>query len=224
MQAGADPAAVFGLGHQREQPARDSQMNGTVINGASQTEITLLLRAWWGGDDQALAKLTTLVYEHLDRLARHYMAREKPGHILQDTALINETFLRLVKLRRIEWKDRAHFYVVCAQMMQRILTDYARFELYQKRGGEAEHVPFEESRFIKREASTDLVALEDALRALAATDERKALVVQLRFFAGLSVEETAKALRVSERTVNGDWKFAKLWLLRELDKGNGCGR
>jgi len=198
-------------------------MTGAIINGASQSEITLLLRAWGDGDDQALGKLTALVYEHLDRLARHYMAGEKPGHILQDTALINETFLRLVKLRRMEWKDRTHFYVVCAHMMQRILTDYARFELYQKRGGEAERVPFEESRFMKREERTDLVALEDALSALAATDQRKAHVVQLRFFAGLSVEETAKALRVSERTVNDDWKFAKLWLLRELDKGNDRG-
>jgi RNA polymerase sigma-70 factor (ECF subfamily) len=191
---------------------------------SSVSGITLLLRAWREGDDQALEKLTSLVYEDLDRLAHFYMAHERTGHILQDTALIDETFLRLAKLRVIEWKDRKHFYVVCAQLMQRILTDYARSELYQKRGGNADHVPLDECGLPAQERRTDLVALEEALNHLATIDERKAKVVQLRFFAGLSVEETAEVLDVSKRTVNEDWKFAKSWLLRELDRGDGYGK
>ena len=152
------------------------------------------------------------------------MLRERTGHILQDTALINETYLRLVKLREVGWKDTTHFYVVCARLMQRILTEYARSELSQKRGGEAEWVPFDERLFMSQDQGTDLVALEDALNDLAAVDQRKAEVVQLRFFVGLSVEETAKVLKVSQRTVNEDWKFAKLWLLRKLGNGNNHGK
>lgn len=194
------------------------------MDGSSASGITILLQAWGDGDDQALEKLTSLVYEGLDRLAHFYMARERTGHILQDTALINETYLRLSKLREIDWKDRKHFYVVCARLMQRILTEYARSELCRKRGGEAERVPFDERLFMAQDRRTDLVALEDALNDLAKVDERKTKVVQLRFFAGLSVEETAEVLEVSQRTVNEDWKFAKSWLLRELDRGNGNGK
>ncbi len=194
------------------------------MDGSSASGITVLLRAWGDGDDQALEKLTALVYENLDRLAHFYMARERTGHILQDTALINETYLRLANLREIDWKDRKHFYVVCARLMQRILTEYARSELCQKRGGEAERMPFDERLFVAEDQHTDLVALEDALSDLLAVDKRKGEVVQLRFFVGLSVEETAEVLKVSQRTVNEDWKFAKLWLLRELNKGNNHGR
>lgn len=191
---------------------------------SSAFEITSLLRAWSDGDDHALENLTFLVYEDLNRLARFYMAQERTGHILQDTALLDETYVRLTKLREIDWKDRKHFYVVCAQLMQRILTDYARSELYEKRGGKADHVPYDEHLLLIQDRRTDLVALEDALNQLAATDERKAKVVQLRFFAGLSVAETAEVLAVSKRTVNDDWKFAKAWLLRELDKRSGNGK
>lgn len=194
------------------------------MDGPSATGITALLRAWGEGDDQALEELTFCVYEHLDHLAHYYMLRERTGHILQDTALINETYLRLVKLREVGWKDTTHFYVVCARLMQRILTEYARSELSQKRGGEAEWVPFDERLFMSQDQGTDLVALEDALNDLAAVDQRKAEVVQLRFFVGLSVEETAKVLKVSQRTVNEDWKFAKLWLLRKLGNGNNHGK
>ncbi len=198
------------------------------MDGPSAVGITALLRAWGEGDDQALEKLTPLVYEHLDHLAHYYMARERVGHVLQDTALINETYLRLVKLREVDWKDRAHFYVVCARLMQRILMQYARSELSRKRGGEAECVPFDERLFMNPGtdlgALEDVLALEDALNDLFAVDRRKAEVVQLRFFVGLSVEETAEVLGVSQRTVNEDWKFAKLWLLRRLDKENNHGK
>jgi RNA polymerase sigma-70 factor (ECF subfamily) len=190
------------------------------MDGSSASGITVLLRAWGEGDDHALERLTFLVYENLDRLAHFYMARERTGHLLQDTALINETYLRLANLREIDWKDRKHFYVVCARLMQRILTEYARSELCRKRGGHAERIPFDERLFLAQDRRTDLVALADALDDLAKADERKAKVVQLRFFAGLSVEETADVLEVSQRTVNEDWKFAKSWLLRELDGGS----
>jgi RNA polymerase sigma-70 factor, ECF subfamily len=194
------------------------------MDGSSASGITVLLRAWGDGDDHALERLTFLVYENLDRLAHFYMARERSGHILQDTALINETYLRLANLREIDWKDRKHFYVVCARLMQRILTEYARSGLCRKRGGDAERIPFDERLFLVQGRRTDLVGLGDALDDLARVDERKARVVELRFFAGLSVDETAEVLEVSERTVNEDWKFAKSWLLRELDRSNGNGK
>jgi RNA polymerase sigma-70 factor, ECF subfamily len=180
--------------------------------------ITSLLHAWRDGDDEALNRLTPLVYDHLDRLAHFYMVREQTGHILQDTALISETYLRLAKLREIEWKSTTHFYVVCAQLMQRILTDYARSELYQKRRGREGMVPFDEQEFLAEQLGADLVALEDALKDLRAVDGRKAQVVQLRFFVGLSTKEIAEVLAISERTVDNDWKFAKLWLFHQLSR------
>jgi RNA polymerase sigma factor (TIGR02999 family) len=184
--------------------------------------ITTLLRAWSKGDNQALDQLTSIVYGELYRLAQYHMAQEKPDHILQNTALISEIYLRLVHLREVDWQDRSHFFGVCSQLMRRTLTDYARSRLYLKRGGEAQWVSLDENMAVPG-SRNDLVALDDALNALAAIDERKSQVVQLRFFGGFSVKETAEALKVSERTVKGEWRFAKLWLLRELRKGKSNG-
>lgn len=179
-------------------------------------EITGLLLAWSGGDEHALEKLTPLVFEELHRTARRYMAREKPDHTLQATALINEVYLRLVDLRDVKWNDRAHFFALCASMMRRILIDFARSRKYQKRGGEARRISFDDALFVAPEPAEDLVELDGALTGLAAVDKRKSQVVELRFFGGLSVEETAAVLKVSEETVKRDWRIAKLWLLREL--------
>lgn len=182
-------------------------------------DVTQLLRAWSGGDQQALDKLTPLVYEELHRRARHYVAQERPGHTIQTTALINEVYLRLVDFRGVTWQDRAHFLAVCARMMRRILTDFARTRHYQKRGGDAQQVTFDEQLFVSGEPSADLAALDDALNGLAGVDQRKSQVVELRFFGGLSVQETAEVLKVSEETVKRDWRLAKLWLLREMSGG-----
>ncbi|HKM48917.1 MAG TPA: sigma-70 family RNA polymerase sigma factor [Terriglobales bacterium] len=182
-------------------------------------EVTQLLRAWSGGDQQALERLTPLVYEELHRRARHYVSRERPGHTIQTTALINEVYLRLVDFRGVTWQDRAHFLAVCARMMRRILTDFARSRHYQKRGGEAQQVTFDERLYVSGKPSADLGALDDALTGLAGVDQRKSRVVELRFFGGLSVEETAEVLKVSEETVKRDWRLAKLWLLREMSGG-----
>jgi RNA polymerase sigma factor (TIGR02999 family) len=179
-------------------------------------EITQLLRAWSEGDSQALEKLTPLVYEELHRSARRYMGRERPDHTLQTTALINEVYMRLVDLAEVTWQDRAHFFAVCARLMRRILTDFARSRHYLKRGGNAPRISFDEFLFVPPEPTADLVALDGALNALGEVDERKSQVVELRFFGGLSVEETAEVLKVSTETVKRDWKLAKLWLLREL--------
>jgi RNA polymerase sigma-70 factor (ECF subfamily) len=192
------------------------------MNAPSGAEITLLLRAWSKGEDEALEQLTPLVYRELYRMAQRQMAREKPGHVLQNTALVNEFYLRFVKLRGVEWQDRAHFFALSARLMRRTLTDLARSRLYQKRGGTIQHVPLDEALVASPQSEVDLVALDKALENLAAVDERKSRVVELRFFGGLSVEETAEALRVSEDTVKRDWKFAKHWLLCELT-GNAHG-
>jgi len=188
------------------------------MNSSSGSGITLLLRAWGKGDKRALKELTPLIYEGLYRSAQRFMARERQGHILQSTALINETYLQLARMGEIDWQDRGHFFKVCAQLMRRILTDYARSRLCLKAGGNAWQVPFDEDLAVHLDPGVDLVALDDALDGLAAVDERKSQVIQLRFFAGLSVEETAEALQVSERTVKRDWTLAKLWLLRELGR------
>ncbi|HEY6252236.1 MAG TPA: sigma-70 family RNA polymerase sigma factor [Candidatus Angelobacter sp.] len=179
-------------------------------------EITGLLLAWSGGDPQALEKLTPLVYEELHRTARRYMAREQRGHTLQATALINEVYVRLVDLRDVKWQDRAHFFALCASMMRRILIDFARSRNYQKRGGTARRVTFDEALFGSHEPAADILALDEALTGLAGVDQRKSRVVELRFFGGLSVEETAAVLKVSDETVKRDWRMAKLWLLREM--------
>jgi RNA polymerase sigma-70 factor (ECF subfamily) len=183
----------------------------------SSHEVTQLLRAWSNGDAQALEKLTPLVYEELHRMARRHMARERSRHTVQTTVLINELYLRLVGRRRTTWQDRAHFFAVCARMMRHILTDFARSRRYLKRAGAAHTLPFDESLFASSEPPADIVALDDALGSLADVDDRKSRVVELRFFGGLSVKETAEVLKVSEETVKRDWRLAKLWLLRELN-------
>ena len=182
-------------------------------------EVTGLLQAWSAGDEQALQKLMPLVYRELHRSARRYMAGERSGHTLQTTALINEVYLRLVDVRQMSWHNRAHFLAICAQLMRRILIDFARARRYEKRGGGEPHLAFEEGMFVSAQPRADLVALDEALKALTAVDQRKSRVVELRFFGGLSVKETAVVLQVSSDTVMRDWKMAKVWLLRELGKG-----
>ena len=183
-------------------------------------EVTQLLKAWTRGDEQALEKLTPLVYEQLHRVAQRCMAGERSGHTLQTTALVNEVYLQLVDCGQINWQDRAHFFAVSAQLMRRILIDFARSRGYQKRGGGMPHLSLDEAPSVCNEPDTNLVALDDALKAFAAIDERKSKVVELRFFGGLSIEETAEVLRVSVETVVRDWRLAKVWLLRELSEGN----
>jgi RNA polymerase sigma factor (TIGR02999 family) len=188
------------------------------MSGLSTHEVTALLQAWSAGDKAALEKLAPVVYEELQRRAHRYMAQEQTGHTLQTTALVNEIYLRLVRVSEVNWQNRAHFFAVCARMMRRILTDFARSRRYLKRGGNAARVPFDEALFAGREAPADIVALDDALKALAGFDERKSRVVEMRFFGGLSVEETAEVLQVSVETVHRDWRLAKTWLLRELSR------
>jgi RNA polymerase sigma factor (TIGR02999 family) len=191
----------------------------------SSVSITTLLRAWRNGDDQALDRLTSIVYAELYRLARYHMSRQKPGHILQSTALISEIYLQLGKVRETNWQDRSHFFGVCSHLMRCTLTGYARSRLYLKRGGEAEQVPFDENLGVPTyDPGAELIALDDALHGLAAFDERKSQIVQLRFFGGFSVEETAEALKIPKRTVEREWTSAKLWLLRELDRGKKSGK
>jgi RNA polymerase sigma factor (TIGR02999 family) len=185
-------------------------------------EVTHLLKAWTAGDEQALEKLTPLVYQQLNRVAQRCMAGERPGHTLQATAPVNEVYLRLDDCEQINWQDRAHFFAVSAQLMRRILIDFARTRGCQKRGGGVRHMSLDEAPSVCREPDTNLIALDDALKALATVDTRKSKVVELRFFGGLSVEETAEVLRVSPDTIVRDWKLAKVWLLRELGEGN-CG-
>jgi RNA polymerase sigma factor (TIGR02999 family) len=182
-------------------------------------EITRLLVAWNKGDVKALEQLTPLVHTELHRLAKRHMAGERPGHVLQTTALVNEAYLRLIDWRSVEWRDRAHFFGLAAQIMRRILVDFARARRREKRGGEAVRVSLSEAADIGCEQSADLVALDDALQALEKLDARQARVVELRFFAGLSYEETAEALNVSVGTARRDWSFAQSWLFRELSKG-----
>jgi len=183
-------------------------------------DVTQLLKAWTTGDEHALEKLTPLVYRQLHRIAQRYMAGERSGHTLQTTALVNEVYLRLVDCGQVNWQDRAHFFAVSAQLMRRILIDFARSRGYQKRGGGAPRISLDEAPSICNEPDMDLVALDDALKALCTVDERKSKVVELKFFGGLSVEETAEVLRVSVETVVRDWRLAKVWLHRELSEGD----
>ena len=186
------------------------------MRGSSTHEITRLLRAWGDGDEGALEKLTPLVYGELHQVAQRYMAHEAPGHTLQTTALINEVYLRLVNFREMNWQNRAHFFAVCAKLMRRILTDFARARRYVKRGGDAPHIALDEACMASQDPRADFVALDDALNRLGAVDLRKSQVVGLRFFGGLSVEETAEVLKLSSDTVQREWKMAKLWLMRQL--------
>jgi RNA polymerase sigma factor (TIGR02999 family) len=181
-------------------------------------EVTQLLRAWSQGDEQAFEHLMPLVYQELRRLAKRYMARENPGQTLQATALVHEAYLRLIEQRLVSWQNRAHFFALSAQMMRRILVDRARARHYEKRGGEACRISLDEALVVSQEREPNLVALDDALKSLAVLDPRKSRVVELRYFGGLSVEESAEVLKVSVDTVMRDWKLAKVWLLRELSK------
>jgi RNA polymerase sigma factor (TIGR02999 family) len=186
-----------------------------VSDAYSTDDLSLLLRAWSQGDQGALAKLTPIVYDELHRLARRYMRGERPGHSLQATALVNEAYTRLVDYKRMQWQDRAHFFAVSAQLMRRILVEHAR-RRNQKRGGGIQHISLDETAVIGRPRDTDLVTLDDALNALFKLDPRKVQVVEMRFFGGLSVEETAEVLKVSPITIKRDWRAARMWLYREL--------
>lgn len=179
--------------------------------------VTVLLRAWSDGDEAALEQLLPLVEAELRRLARIYMAKERRGHTLQTTALVNEAFVRLVDAKGLRWQDRSHFLGISARLMRRVLVDHARARGYQKRGGGAQRVTLTDALLVAPESSLHLVDLDRALEALAAVDARKAKVVELRFFGGLSVEEAADVLHVSNDTIKRDWRVAKLWLLRELE-------
>ena len=188
------------------------------MNESTSQEVTGLLIAWSNGDRAALDQLMPLVYHELRRLAHSYMERERQGHTLQTTALVNEVYLRLIDVRRVSVQNRAQFFALAAQLMRRILVDFARERLAQKRSGGAPQVSFNDAFVFSPERSAELVALDDALNALSAVDRRKGEVVELRFFGGLSIEETAAALKVSPDTVRRDWKFAKVWLLREMQQ------
>jgi RNA polymerase sigma-70 factor, ECF subfamily len=181
-------------------------------------EVTRLLQAWAAGDENALEQLMPLVYEELHRIAGRYMAGEQPGQTLQTTALVHEVYLRLVDVKNVNWQDRAHFYALCARLMRRILIDFARSRTFQKRGGGATHVQLDEAVTVSAVVGSELLAVDHALKQLSTVDLRKSQIVELRFFGGLTVEETALALRVSPETVMRDWRLAKAWLMRELSQ------
>ena len=182
----------------------------------SQHEVTQMLVAWSNGDQDVRDELMSVVYQELHRLAHHYMKRESPGHTLQTSALVNEAFLRLIDQRNVQWRNRAHFFGIAAQMMRRILVDYARQRRYAKRGGDARQVTLNDDLIVTDQRSADIVALDEALIELANIDDRKSKVVELRFFGGLSIEETAEVLAVSPGTVMRDWTLAKAWLQRAM--------
>ncbi len=186
------------------------------MNTPPPQEVTQLLLAWSNGDKTALDRLIPLVHAELHRLAKLSLRNERPGHTLQTSALVNEAYLRLIDVDQVAWRNRAHFFAISAKLMRRILVDFARKRRYQKRGGAAQQVSFDESLAVGEQRNEDLVALDDALEALAAIDQRKSQVIEMRFFGGLSVEETAEALQVSADTVMRDWRLARVWLLREL--------
>jgi RNA polymerase sigma factor (TIGR02999 family) len=187
-------------------------------------DVTQLLLAWGQGEETALDKLTTLVYQELHRIAQRYMGGQRPGHTLQTTALVNEAYLKLVDYDRVQWRDRAHFFAVSAQVMRRILVDSARARNTQKRGGKAQELTLDEALVMSKPPGQELLDLDEALKNLAAFDPRKERVVELRFFGGLTVKETAEVLKVSPDTVMRDWRLAKMWLLRELEGDQGGSR
>ena len=188
------------------------------MTASSSHSVTQLLLAWRQGDAAAMDQLVPVVYQKLRRLARHYMAGQRPGHTLQATALVNEAYMRLIDCEQVNWKDRAHFFAISAQMMRRVLVEFARSRQYQKRGGGARKTSLDVEVIASPQRGQDLVALDEALQALAADYPRQAQVVELRFFGGLSAEETAEVLQVSAVTVMRDWQLAKVWLARELKK------
>lgn len=182
----------------------------------SKEDVTQLLVAWGNGNQAALDKLMPLVHEELRRLAHNYMRRERPGHTLQTSALVDEAYLKLIDQKNVHWQNRAHFFAISAQLMRRILVDHARSHHYAKRGGGARKVSLDEAMIVSREPGAHLIALDEALTSLADIDRRKSEIVEMRFFAGLSVEETAEALKLSPRTVMREWSMAKAWLYRTL--------
>ena len=183
---------------------------------ASKNDVTELLRLWRNGDEQALEKLTPLVYDELHRLAHGYIRRERPGHTLQTTALLNEAYVRLVEQPDVAWQNRAHFFGVAAQVMRHVLVDYARQHLAAKRGGDFQKLDLDMSFIVSKEQATELVALEEALHVLSELYPRRSRVVELRYFGGLNNKEASEFLNVSEATIERDWRFAKAWLFREL--------
>ena len=193
------------------------------MSDAGTHSVTALLIEWRKGDERAVEKLMTLVHDELRRIARRHMAGERPDHVLQATALVNEAYLRLVDIKYVQWQDRAHFYAIAARLMRRVLVDVARAQKNQKRGGALHRVTLDQQLLAVSDAPEDLIAIDDALQAFAAQYERKAQVVELRFFGGLSVEETAEALKISPETVSRDWKFAKNWLRRQLSRTGSGG-
>lgn len=195
----------------------DRQTSSSKLRPRNQ--VTALLLAWRNGDEHALEQLTPLVYSELRKIARGYVARERRDLTLQPTALINEAYVRLLDMRQPDWQNRTHFYALAAQMMRRILVDFARARGYQKRGGGRAAVTLAEG-LVSSERGRDLVALDEALKALALIDQRKSRVVELRFFGGLNAEETAEVLQVSSKTVLREWQTAKVWLLRELTESD----
>jgi RNA polymerase sigma factor (TIGR02999 family) len=186
------------------------------MDGAPDHEVTRLLKAWSGGDEAALRQLMPMIYDQLRHVARRHIAGEKRDHTLPSSALVHEVYLRLLNVRDISWQNRAHFLAICARLMRQILVDFARAKSYQKRGGHLVFVPCDETVMVSSSPPADIVALDDALKALATFDQRKSQVIELRFLGGLSVQETAEVLNVSPETVMRDWKLAKVWLLREL--------
>jgi len=180
-------------------------------------EVTGLLVAWSQGDERAYDELVPLVYGELHKLAHRHMSRERPGHTLQTTALVGEAYLRLVD-QKVQWRNRSHFFAIAAEVMRRILVDYARKRRYAKRGGAVQQVELNEAMVMARECSKELVALDEALKELAKFDQRKSRVIELRFFGGLSVEETAEVLKVSVNTVKRDWSTARAWLYNEVNR------
>jgi RNA polymerase sigma factor (TIGR02999 family) len=189
-----------------------------VMSGQPDLDVTALLMSWRAGDEEALRLLTPLVYNELHHLAERYMRGEQAGHTLQTTALVNEAYIRLVDSSRVRWQNRVHFFAIAAQLMRRILVDFARRRRHQKRGGDWRKVTLGEGLDVAANVNADLVAVDEALQELAKLDPRKAQVVELRFFAGLTLEETAEALSVSTDTVGRDWRAAKAWLMRELKR------
>ena len=185
---------------------------------SSTIQVTNLLVAWGNGDEAAFEQLVPLVHAELRRIARRQMRHERMGHTLQPSALINEAYLRLIDIRQVQWQDRAHFFAMSSRVMRRVLVDCARARGYQKRGAGAQRVTLIEEQIPSAEPATDLLALDEALEELGAFDARKSQVVEMRYFGGLSIEETAEALGVSTRTVKRDWEIAKLWLRRKLRK------
>ncbi len=191
---------------------------GIEVTTLPKNEVTQLLLRWSEGDKAALGKLMPLVYRELRRLAGHYMRRERPGHTLQASALVNEAYLRLVDYRRMQWQNRAHFFAVAAQAMRRVLVEHARSRQYAKRGGTAQRISLDDVAVLTDQQAAELVALDDALTSLEALDARKARIVELRYIGGLSIEETAETLGVSTATVERDWRSAKAWLYRAISQ------